>query len=244
MFHTVVLQTPSSVHSLQLKSPDFLHLHGKRLCLTFGSMSMDDASTILSICTGIIDLAFCLSWPEGNDTSNTTVDKPSMAWTLSQLPLRHAELPCEQLVEIERQQSQHGVSARLVGGHVLVPLLQHLTALTHLAIDWYLLAPDIHERVDIASFLQTKPLLQIVLGVDENESVPDDHIPIDVRIVYLPSVGGEDPVDEWLGHGHGNKWAKAEKTVERRRRRERRRKEEESDDGDDDLVMGTAMLNV
>ncbi|KAH6902045.1 hypothetical protein BKA70DRAFT_1435639 [Coprinopsis sp. MPI-PUGE-AT-0042] len=218
-------------------------------------MSMDEANIVLSICTGTVDLAFWRSWPEGNSSSTTTVDKSTMAWALSQLSLRHAELPYEELVEIERQSLIVGsftgwcttlthlevvywtIASR--DGHILVPLLQYLDALTHLAIDWYMFSPDTHKRVDIALFLQTKPLLQIVHVDAENESVPDDHTPIDIRIVYLPlSVHGEDPVEEWLGYG--SKWT----MVERRRRRERRRQDEESDDGDDDLVMGTAMLNV
>ncbi|KAH6877412.1 hypothetical protein BKA70DRAFT_1346337, partial [Coprinopsis sp. MPI-PUGE-AT-0042] len=151
MFHTIVLQTPSSVNSLQLKSPEFLHLHGKRLCLTFGSIN----------------------------TGNTTVDKPSMARVVSQLPLHRTELPCEQLVQIERESLCTGSlpvwcttlthlkvlywHLASMDDHIYVPLLQHLGALTHLAIDWCMFVPELHERVDIASFLETKPLLQIVL---------------------------------------------------------------------------------
>ncbi|KAH6902033.1 hypothetical protein BKA70DRAFT_1405349, partial [Coprinopsis sp. MPI-PUGE-AT-0042] len=93
MFHTIVLQTPSSAHSLQLKSLELLYLHGKRLCVTYGSMSMDEANIVLSICTGVVDLAFWLSWPEGDSIGTTTVDKSTMALALSQLPLWHAELP-------------------------------------------------------------------------------------------------------------------------------------------------------
>ncbi|KAH6903347.1 hypothetical protein BKA70DRAFT_1566947 [Coprinopsis sp. MPI-PUGE-AT-0042] len=218
MCHTVVLQTPSSVHPLRRKTPEFFHLHVKRLCITYGSMSMDEANIMLSICTGVVDLAFWLSWPEGNSTSTTTVDKPKMSRVISQLPLRHAELPYDQLVEIERQSLSTGslpgwcttlthlevvywtIASR--DDHILVPLLERFMALTHLAIDWYPFAPDLHEQVDVASFLQTKPLLHIVLVDAEKESVPDDHTPIDIRIVDLPvSVHGEDPVEEWLGNG-------------------------------------------
>ncbi|KAH6903344.1 hypothetical protein BKA70DRAFT_1433858 [Coprinopsis sp. MPI-PUGE-AT-0042] len=244
MFHTIVLQTPSSAHFLQLKSPDFLHLYVKRLCITFGSMSKDEVSVMLSTCTGIVDLGFWLAWPEGNSTITTTVDKPSMACIISQLPLlRHADLPCEQLAKIGHESLCKGplpvwcttlthLEVLYWGqsskeGHIVIPLLQHLDALTHLAIDWYLFVPELHERVDVAEFLETKPLLQIVIVDTEKERVPDEHIPIDVRIVYLPSVDTEDPIDGWLGHGNGSKWTKAEKAVERRRRRDRIRREEE-----------------
>ncbi|KAH6902042.1 hypothetical protein BKA70DRAFT_1308128 [Coprinopsis sp. MPI-PUGE-AT-0042] len=179
MFHIVVLQTPSSVHSLQLESPEFLHLHVKRLCITFGSVTMDDASAILSICTGTVDLAFWLAYPEGSNTSNANVDKPSMARVVSQLPLQRTELPCEQLVQIEREHLRTGSlpvwcttltnlkvlywHLASMDDHIFVPLLQHLDALTHLAIDWCMFIPELHERVNIASFLETKPLLEIVI---------------------------------------------------------------------------------
>ncbi|KAH6902048.1 hypothetical protein BKA70DRAFT_678931 [Coprinopsis sp. MPI-PUGE-AT-0042] len=237
MFHTVVLQTPSSAHSLQLKSPEFIHLHVKRLCITYSSMSMDEANIVLSTCTGVVDLAFWLAWPEANSNSNPpTVDKPTIARALSQLPLQHAELPYEQLVEIERESLRTGSfpgwcttlthleviywSLSSKDGHIVIPLLQHLDALTHIALNWYVFDPELHERVDIASFLETKPTLQIVLVDAEQGSVPDDHTPIDIRIVYLPVVDdSEDPVDEWLGHGGvRSKWTMSEKTVERRRR--------------------------
>ncbi|KAH6877410.1 hypothetical protein BKA70DRAFT_1127608 [Coprinopsis sp. MPI-PUGE-AT-0042] len=258
MFHTIVLQTPSSAHSLQLKSPDFRHLHVKRLCITFDSMSMEQASAVLSTCTGIVDLAFWLAWLEGESISignSTAVDRPSMARVISQLLLRRAELPYEQLVEIEREYLRIGSlpgwcmtlthlevlywSLSSKDGHILIPLLQHLESLTHLALDWRIFTPALHERVDIASFLETRPSLQIVLVDTEGGQVPDDHTPIDIRIVYMPIIDSEDPVEEWLGHG--SKWEMAEKTVERRRRRERRRREESEDE---DLALDIAMLSM
>ncbi|KAH6902031.1 hypothetical protein BKA70DRAFT_678635 [Coprinopsis sp. MPI-PUGE-AT-0042] len=253
MFHTIVLQTPSSAHSLQLKSSDFLHLHVKRLCITFDSMSMEEASAVLSTCTGIVDLAFWLAWLEVESIDSST--KASMARVISQLPLRRVELPYEQLVEIEREYLRIGSlpgwcmtlthlevlywSLSSKDGHILIPLLQHLESLTHLALDWRIFTPALHERVDIASFLETRPSLQIVLVDTEGGQVPDDHTPIDIRIVYMPIIDSEDPVEEWLGHG--SKWEMAEKTVERRRRRERRRREESEDE---DLALDIAMLSM
>ncbi|KAH6902036.1 hypothetical protein BKA70DRAFT_1435631 [Coprinopsis sp. MPI-PUGE-AT-0042] len=64
MFHTIDLPTYSSVYSFQCKSPELLHPHVKHLCITFGSMSMDEGNIVLSTCTGVVDLAFWLAWPD------------------------------------------------------------------------------------------------------------------------------------------------------------------------------------
>ncbi|KAH6902050.1 hypothetical protein BKA70DRAFT_678961 [Coprinopsis sp. MPI-PUGE-AT-0042] len=253
MFHTIAIQVLPSLRSLQLKSSEFLHLHVKRLCITFDSMSMDDASNILSTCTGVVDLAFWLAWPEGKDATSTVIDKPSMARVLSNLPLRRIELPYEQLIEIERESLHTGSlpgwcttlthleilywGLSYKGGHILVPLLQNLSALTHLGLDWRIFTPSIHEQVDIASFLEMKPLFQVVLVETDEGQVLEDHTSIDIRIVYMTE--GEDPVKEWVGRGSkANKWTLAEEEVARRRH-ERRRQE-----GKEVSELVKAMQNV
>ncbi|KAH6903345.1 hypothetical protein BKA70DRAFT_1433859 [Coprinopsis sp. MPI-PUGE-AT-0042] len=185
-------------------------------------MSMDEANIALSTCTGVVHLAFWLAWLEGNSASTPpTVGKPTMSRVISQLCLRHAKLPYEQLVEIERKSLRTGsfpgwcttlthleviywsLSSKVQ--HIVTPLLQNLNALTHLAIDWYVFVPELHEQVGIASFLEMKPLPQIMFTDAKKESVPDDHTPIDARIVYVPVVDDrEDLVDEWLP-GHDTK---------------------------------------
>ncbi|KAH6903352.1 hypothetical protein BKA70DRAFT_606385 [Coprinopsis sp. MPI-PUGE-AT-0042] len=237
MFHTIAIQALPSLRSLQRKPSEFLHLHVKRLCITFDSMSMDDASNILSTCTGVVDLAFWLAWPEDSNINNVNVaDKLLMARVLSNLPLRRIELPYEQLIEIERESLHTGSlpgwrttlthleilywGLSYKGGHILVPLLQHLSALTHLGIDWRIFTPAIHEQVDIASFLEIRPSLQVVLVDTDDGQVLEDHTPIDIRIVYMTE--GEDPLKEWVGRGSkANKWTLAEEEVARRRRERR-----------------------
>ncbi|KAH6903354.1 hypothetical protein BKA70DRAFT_1515189 [Coprinopsis sp. MPI-PUGE-AT-0042] len=160
----------SSVCYLQLKSAEFLHLHVKRLCITYGSMSMDETSTVLSTCTGVVNLAFWLAWLEGDSAIDVIIDRPKMSRVISQLPLRRVELPYEQLFEVERKSLGIGFfpgwcmtlthlevlyrSLSSKDGHIVVPFLQHLTALAHLALDWRIFSPELHERVDIASFLE------------------------------------------------------------------------------------------
>ncbi|KAH6877409.1 hypothetical protein BKA70DRAFT_1448192 [Coprinopsis sp. MPI-PUGE-AT-0042] len=164
-----------------------------------------------------------------------------MARVFFQLPLRRVELPYEQIVEIERE----SLRTRSIpiwcttlthlevlywdppkDGHIVVPLLQHLDALTHLSLNFF--DPEVHERVHIVSLLETKPFLQIVLLDIEPTRIPKDHTPIDIRIVYL--VESNDPVGAWKGHGpKGSKWVWAEEEVAKRRMREARSREQSED---------------
>ncbi|KAH6902028.1 hypothetical protein BKA70DRAFT_1308060 [Coprinopsis sp. MPI-PUGE-AT-0042] len=239
MFHTVAVQSPTTLRSIQLKPPEFLRLHVKRLCLSLHSISMEEARQILSIYTGVVDLAFWLAWPF--ESGGTTIDetlKTSLAHAISQLPLQRVELPYEQLLQIERGSLQTGSSLpgwcttlthleviywsfSYTEEHLLIPLLQHLACLTHLCIAWAFFVPGVHEQLDIASFLELRPLLQVVLV--ESEQVSEDHTPIsDIRIVY--SSGSDKPVEEWENRGRSvSKWTLAEEEVARRRQlREKR----------------------
>ncbi|KAH6877407.1 hypothetical protein BKA70DRAFT_215515 [Coprinopsis sp. MPI-PUGE-AT-0042] len=239
MFHTVAIQSPPSLRSIQLKPPEFLRLHVKCLCVTLHSISMEEASQILSFCTGVVDLAFWLSWTF--QSSGTKIDdslKTSLAHAISRLPLQRAELPYEQLLQLECESLRKGSSLpgwcttlthleviywsfSYTEDHLLVPLLQHLTCLTHLCITWAFFVPEVHEQADIASFLELRPLLQVV--VVESEQVSDDHTPIgDIRIVY--SAGAANPVKEWENRGPRlSKWTLAEEEVTRRRQSRGRR---------------------
>jgi hypothetical protein len=230
MFHTVSIQSLFSFNSVQLKPPEFLRVHVKRLCLTFGAISMDAASEVLSTCESLVDLAFWLGWSSGRRRTTPNIDKSTMAHVISQLPrLRRAELPYEQLVEIEKAQSLPLWSTNLThlevlywtlsstGKHIDVPLLRELTSLTHLCIDWRFYVVEIHEKEDVTQFLTVKPSLQ-VLVIDTGEGqIADGHKPIDIRVVYY--VEDEDPVDEWKDEGpRPGKWTWAEAEVANRRR--------------------------
>ncbi|KAH6902029.1 hypothetical protein BKA70DRAFT_1308061 [Coprinopsis sp. MPI-PUGE-AT-0042] len=237
MFHTVSIQNQYSLRSLQLKSCEFLRLYVKRMCITYGAMTMEEASQILSTCTDIVDLAFWLAWPS-ESTTGIAFDikrKASIARSLSQLPLQRVEITYEHLLGIERQSvllgSLPGWCTTLTHlevlfwrlssatNHIVVPLLQHLHALTHLCITWPPFIPELHEQVDIASILIQKPSLKFILV--DTEQVSDSYIPIDIRIVYL-ATAGNDPDEEWADRGaRVSKWTLAEQEVARRRRDER-----------------------
>jgi hypothetical protein len=239
MFRTIAImrsEADPKVTWLDLKPAEFFSLHVKRLCITYGAVTMAQATQILSTCTSIFDLAFWIEWPSdhgsGDSGSSTPLahEKLSMARVLSQLPaLRRLELPYEHLVEIERAGNLPCWSSTLTHfevvfwnfsskeGRISVPLLRDLVSLTHLCIIWQEYDLEVHEKGDVASILESRPSLQVVLVDVEEEIIPDDHVPVDVRIVYRTE--GDDPVVEWRDQEPmAGKWAVAEEVIARRRR--------------------------
>ncbi|KAH6903339.1 hypothetical protein BKA70DRAFT_1302230 [Coprinopsis sp. MPI-PUGE-AT-0042] len=87
VFHTIPIRGFYSLCSEQLKPPDFLRLHVKRMCLTFNASSVKEVTHILPTCNSIVDLAFWFIWPSENSiaSSGTTDDalKRSIAHVLS-----------------------------------------------------------------------------------------------------------------------------------------------------------------
>jgi hypothetical protein len=243
MFHTIVIDKNSHLVSIHLKPSDFLCLHVRRVCITFDAISMARASEFLSTCASIVDLAFWLAWPRENEYSvhiSRSVlpkDKIPRARVLSELlALRRVELPHEQLVEIERA----GIlprwcmslthlwilywTASSKDQHIDVPFLQDMVSLTHLHIHWQRYEIEIHEKIDVVSFLQARPLLHMVLIGTGEGLIPDGHMPVDVRIVYRTK--GDDPVGEWRDQGSvAGKWAVAEEEIARRRGRDEARQD-------------------
>ncbi|KAH6877423.1 hypothetical protein BKA70DRAFT_1475810 [Coprinopsis sp. MPI-PUGE-AT-0042] len=218
MFHTIAIQT--------------------RSCITYNAISMQAASHILSTCTstGVVDLAFWLIWP--SETRSTTTEyslKTSMACLLSNLPLMRIGLAYEQF-QIEHEGLHRG------------SLHVWCTTLTHLEIFyWPLFVPELHEKVDLASILEERPSLEIVLV--DTERADAHRVPIDIRIVYS-SADDDDPVEQWAGWPSEwepwvCKWALAEEEVARRKRwRNRKRKREERNDTDSSSQLVEAMQNL
>jgi hypothetical protein len=236
MFHTVFIEKDSHLGSVLLKPSHFLCLHVKRVCITYGAITMAQAIQFLSTCTNILHLALWLEWPSEqvyNDRysgRSLAQDKLSMIRVLSQLhSLRRVELPYEQLVEIEPPAGSlirwgstlthfefihWDFSSK--DEHIRVPLLRDLVSLTHLFIGWQQYDLEMHEK-DVMSILEAKPSLQVALVYTEEGMIPDDHIPVDARIVYRTEV--DNPVWQWRDQGPMvGKWVEAEEEIARRRR--------------------------
>jgi hypothetical protein len=233
MFHTVFIDKNSHFESIQLKPSDFLCIYVKRVCISYGAITMAQATQILSNCTNIVHLVFWLDWPSKKKKKNRKSlahEKTSMVRVLSQLPaLRRLESSYESLIEIEQTGNLPRWCLTLThleviywncsykDDHINVPILRDFVSLTHLHIMWQEYDLKVHEKGDIMALLEAKPSLQVVLVDLEEEFIPDDHIPVDVRIVYRPE--GDDSVEEWRDQELiADKWAVAEQEISRRRR--------------------------
>jgi hypothetical protein len=231
MFHTIIVKSRSGIGSVQHKPPEFLHRHVKRVLVRYSAISLDVASRILPVCTGIMDLALWFLWPNPTENVVSGIDdtKASIMDALARLPLRYLEIPYEILQDMDQRPLRPGwctsithldmytalqpADPRYV---VRVPMFQHLHALTHLCLGWSLFEPEVHETQCIASFLEMRPTLRVVLV--DTQDFPNAPIPGDARIVYRHS-GGMDLVKEWEGRGSGVcKWIWAEEQVARQKR--------------------------
>lgn len=236
IFHTVVLQTTSSrlakvaLDSVMLKSPEFLGLNVKRLCITFGSIVIPDAGRIISACTGVTELALWVPW--SFPSKDQPVVQRQVIHPLFELPLKRLELGYEHIVEVEQESIRRGSLPRWCttlthldvlywdfashGGSIKVPMLDKLSALTHLAVDWRSFTPDSHEP-DLLCILDLRPGLQVLLAyLGEWAAWAKERIPLDARIIYLTT--DQDPVEEWLDEGpHPGKWTVAEEQIRHRK---------------------------
>jgi hypothetical protein len=225
--------------SIQLKPADFLRVHVKRMCIVFNSILMEEAIHILSFCTNIVDLAFWLSPSTGiggidAGASGGGAQDTAIAHVICQLPLQRLEVRYERILHIECESVRAGVlpgwcttlthlevfywSLCSIASHIpQPPFLSNLPALTHLGISWPDFDPELHEGQDLSSFLEMRPLLQVVVVDADTIYVDVDHVPVDDRIVYLPA--GDDPIWHWANQGRAvSKWTLAERVVEERRR--------------------------
>lgn len=234
MFRTVSLKYRSSFRSLKHKSPEFLRLHVKRMDITIRSLPLEDASYAFSKCTGIIDLCLWTSWMQGGSIQS---QKEALISALSQLPRRHLALPYELLEEIRYEGSPtpawcttlthlelHSHYWRPSYGtqHIgVVSGLQHLHALTHLCVAWPVSVPEPRARVYLASILELRPSLRVLL-VPTSKILPDDYTPSDIRIVYQMGDSDHENPDsfwEWTRRNPGvSHWTWAGEVVEGRRR--------------------------
>ncbi|TFK68811.1 hypothetical protein BDN72DRAFT_897787 [Pluteus cervinus] len=203
-----------TVHS---KPRQFFAAHVKRLCLSV-SVSAPNAAHILTVCTGVRDLAF---WVDFLGASPTDVG--SLHSYISPLPLRRLSMELSHILDLMTRSgdlSQYPWSAGLTHLDVVfwtheetpsIPGLERFPALTHLAL-WLQ-----HSRVSatsLATILSACNLLRIlVIVVDEAESLaPDQDTFADPRIVLIPYL---DVVPDWEAPMRGlpDTWSRAEDLV-------------------------------
>ncbi|KAH6917803.1 hypothetical protein BKA70DRAFT_1433 [Coprinopsis sp. MPI-PUGE-AT-0042] len=194
----------------------FLALHVKHLCIT-GQVLTDEAAAVLAACTGVIDLVL---WADfSND--GTVEDLQGLCSKLL-LPLALRRLTCryDHLSDVEAcpGSSPHPWLQTLT--HFTVPLLKHLTSLTHLC-----LSPDsvLHGETfsepALVAVLEARPSLQILLIQIPLWRVHLERPCVDPRIVYRREPLGVEAISDWEGHWEGtaNKWTEADECVREKR---------------------------
>ncbi|KAH6917802.1 hypothetical protein BKA70DRAFT_1245326 [Coprinopsis sp. MPI-PUGE-AT-0042] len=207
---------------------DFLAHHVKHLCIT-GRVASNHLPSILSACTGVIDLAL---WVRSLDGLITEDREGFRSKLLHALPLQR--LFCHSLLLSDLQSHPSSPPPRwfqslthltiyysgnaTIEQHFRVPLLSHLESLTHLCL--CRASDTISEESAPLLVLQTRPSLRILMiwvGSKALHQQLSEKPYLDARIVYRRSLAGQSMIFTWENNWEpGNMWSQAEDVVRRR----------------------------
>jgi len=202
--------------------PEFFAVHVKKLCLSV-SVGAKNAKRILSICTGVTDIAFWVDYLG-------TYPRHPIAPLISPLPLRRLSIELKHFLSLfTGPEPDHGWCDTLSHLDIIfwthelspaIPHLEKLSSLTHLAL-W--LRHSQAQETSLLAIVSARKSLKVLAIFDESDNPEDITWPADPRVVYMPYPSNV--VREWEAQAKQNpdcSWSRAEDLV-RKRTAERKR---------------------
>ena len=196
--------------------PEFFAVHVKKLCLSV-SVSAKNGQRILSICTGVTDIAFWLDYLG-------TYPRHSIAPLMTSLPLRRLSIELKHFLSLfTGPESNHGWCDTLTHLDIIfwthelspaIPHLEKLSSLTHLALR---LRHSQAQEASLLAILSARKSLKVLVIFDESDNPGDTTWPGDPRVVYLPYPSNV--VREWEAQAKQSpncSWSRAEDLVQKR----------------------------
>lgn len=210
------------LQALQAKPAHFLTAHLKRLCIPHQAMIPQAATELLHACTGLVDLAVWIEFTNVDQQPKGQADETLVTQFFSAVESLQGLLRLSFVYDNFAKLKWDPTSPpawcsrlkylELVFWHstliLPIPLLKHMTSLTHLA-----LRPRYYQRdaFDVMWALPPRPTLKVVLIALYDVSEDLIHsVPPDIRVVYREIAGA---VEEWRS---SNRWKKAEEEIARR----------------------------
>ncbi|KAI3613285.1 hypothetical protein WG66_001502 [Moniliophthora roreri] len=185
---------PPFLRTMDIFPPTFFSQHVKQLCLTV-SISPRDAARILQVCTGVTSLA---CWVDFRHSQlPVSLSELLAPFSLRRLSIEIGHFSQLSLVNCGWSTQLSHLDLRLWDSQdtLVIPGLQHLPSLTHLAIylgHWELAI----DRTSLAAILYSRPSLRVLcLVIDEDQDMDNERpAPSDPRVVYMPR---PEPVPDW-----------------------------------------------
>lgn len=188
IYEIVTLGSTDTYHFLrtvQYFPSDFFANSVKKLCLSV-SVSGNHAERILSLCSGVTDLAFWVDYL-------LTTPGQSIIPIISTLPLRRLSIELEHFIFLFSDPSvNHGWCEGLTHLDIrfwthttspVIPYLDRLPSLAYLALRLQHNQPSEESLLDI---LSTCTALKVLIIYDHPDSLEESVWPTDPRVIYLP----------------------------------------------------------
>lgn len=204
------------LRTMDSMSPEFFAVHVKKLCLSV-AVGAKNAKRILSICTGVTDIAFWVDYLG-------TYPMHSLAPLISPLPLHRLSIELKHFLSLFTDpEPNHGWCETLTHLDIIfwthelspaVPHLEKLSSLTHLALR---LRHSQAQETSLLAIVSARKSLKVLVIFDESDNPEDITWPADPRVVYLPYPSNVVP--EWEAQAKQNpncSWSRAEDLVRKR----------------------------